>query len=417
MITSSQTSIRFRLFNSLESKRLHWVIFIFGFAVRLVARLLQGSSNFWETGYHAYSRLVTNIVSNGDYSVATNFGDKRAFWPPVYPLFLAVFTFGNRWYLPAIIAQSAVGALTAVVIYYIGRELFNRQTAAIAGIVTALYPYYVSHDGKVQDTALFTFITALCIFIFIKCRKSQSNILWALAGLILGSALLTRAMLQPFAVIVFLWFGYTHGRKVLLTIAVFVLTISPWLIRNYLQIGSLVFTSQTGRFVWDAHNDDTFVYYPAIGIDNVEWNAWKKLPLEEQSRIQAMAEIPQSDYFQAKGFDYIKTHPGLTIYQGLLKIKTAFSWMLSPSDTWLKQIVYFVSYFPILILGLWGMFRSRDKWRELVPIYAMFIGFIVISAFFWSHTSHRTFLDVYLILFSSDAIFSVRSAYEKKTQT
>jgi len=138
----------------MESKRFPLFVFFLGFSIRVIARLLRGTNNFWETGYHAYSRLVTSIVSHSDFSVATNYGDQRAFWPPIYPLFLAFFTVGNRWYLPAIVAQSAVGALTAVIIYHIGRELFDRQTASIAGLIVALYPYYVSHDTKVQDTAL-----------------------------------------------------------------------------------------------------------------------------------------------------------------------------------------------------------------------------------------------------------------------
>src|SRR5689334_21574234 len=86
----------------LSGEQVSHFIFMLGFLVRLIARLVQGTNNFWETGYHAYSRLVTNIVSHADFSVATNYGDQRSFWPPVYPLFLAVFTVGNRWYLPAI---------------------------------------------------------------------------------------------------------------------------------------------------------------------------------------------------------------------------------------------------------------------------------------------------------------------------
>ena len=306
-----------------SSKRVPLFIFAIGFFARLISRLIQGENNFWLVGYRAYARLVANMVNNHNFSLATNYGDKRAFWPPVYPLFLALFTLGKSWYLPAIFAQSAIGALTAIIIYYIGRELFNKRTAAIAGVVTALYPYYVLHDAKVQDTALFTCLTALCVLLFIKCWKTESNLIWALAGLVLGVALLTRATLQPFALIMFVWLAFTRGRRVLLTIAVFFLTISPWLLRNYAELGSPVLTTQTGRFVWDAHSDYTFLYYPAIGIDNSEWAAWKNLPPDEQSRILAMNETAQSDYFEAKGFAYIKAHPTLTLYQSLLKIKTA----------------------------------------------------------------------------------------------
>jgi hypothetical protein len=33
-------------------------------------------------------------------------------------------------------------------------------------------------------------------------------------------------------------------------------------------------------------------------------------------------------------------------------------------------------------------------------IYLQFLAFIVVLAIFWAHTIHRTYLDVYLIIFS-----------------
>jgi len=389
-------------------KRAPLIIFAIGFLSRLIVRLAQGRNDFWRTGYHAYGRLVKSIALNHDYVVATNFGDKRAFWPPVYPLFLALFTQGDRWYLPAIIAQSAIGALTAVVIYFIGRHLFSNATAVVAGIITALYPYYVFHDAKVQDTALFTCLMALSVLLILKCTKLDSLLLWSMLGLVTGLALLTRAMIQPFVLAVLIWLGITRGRRALLATLVFAVTISPWLIRNYLQIGSAVFTTQTGRFVWDAHSDFTFRHYPVESIDTAEWDAYRHLSPEEQSQIQAMAEAPQSDYLQSKGIQYIRAHPILTVYHGILKLKTAFSWVLSPTDSWIKEIVYFASYFSVLIFGILGIIRSRQRWRDLFPIYFLFLNFIIVTVFFWSHTSHRTFLDCYFILFAVHAISDMK---------
>ncbi|MBC7899626.1 MAG: hypothetical protein H7070_06185, partial [Saprospiraceae bacterium] len=84
-----------------------------------------------------------------------------------------------------------------------------------------------------------------------------------------------------------------------------------------------------------------------------------------------------------------------------IKVATGFSWIFSPRDSSLKQAVYFLSYFPILILGILGAISTRKRWRELMPVYLLFLSFIAGTAIYWAHTSHRSFLDVYLILFAA----------------
>ena len=77
---------------------------------------------------------------------------------------------------------------------------------------------------------------------------------------------------------------------------------------------------------------------------------------------------------------------------------------LNPVREPLIETIYFMSYAPILILGLVGMVLARRGWREQSLIYLQFLVFIAVSAVFWAHTSHRTHLDVYLIIFSAFAI-------------
>ena len=44
------------------------------------------------------------------------------------------------------------------------------------------------------------------------------------------------------------------------------------------------------------------------------------------------------------------------------------------------------------------------RWREHVLIYFLFLTFTAVTAIFWAHTSHRSYLDVYLIIFAASLL-------------
>jgi hypothetical protein len=50
------------------------------------------------------------------------------------------------------------------------------------------------------------------------------------------------------------------------------------------------------------------------------------------------------------------------------------------------------------------MWRRRAHWREDSVIYLLFATFMLVTAVFWAHTSHRAYLDVYWIVFAAGAI-------------
>ena len=66
-----------------------------------------------------------------------------------------------------------------------------------------------------------------------------------------------------------------------------------------------------------------------------------------------------------------------------------------------------LAYGPMLLLGLVGMWRTRWRWREFLPVYANFVLFAGITGVLWGHSSHRAFLDVYFIIFAASVIVAL----------
>src|SRR5262249_46528278 len=91
------------------------------------------------------------------------------------------------------------------------------------------------------------------------------------------------------------------------------------------------------------------------------------------------------------------------------KLDAAFSWRLNPFREPLAQAAYSIAYVPVAILGLVGMFLAYRR-REVILIGMLFVAFICVTAVFWAHTSHRSYLDVYWIVFAASVMERVWTA-------
>lgn len=402
------------------------LVALLAFALRVGVRLYLGEDHFWRTGYREYYNVAQSIrQGQGFCAPLYNYallslgldqdllGVKCAHLPPGYPLFLALAMGSGDGYLGVIVAQSLLGAGTAVCVFFLGRHFWGAAAGLLASLFVAVYPYYVWHDASLQETGIFTFLTLLSALLLYKAAASGRKRLWILSGISLGVAILTRASLAPFGALAIIWAGSRPGRitiERLLSVSLFVAslgaTLAPWLVRNIVVLGSPILTSQTGRFLWIGNNAYTFAYYPSQSIDRSEAEAWRALAPEELEEIRVLAnnEIGQQDWFFNKGIEFIGQHPLLTLWGALKKNWVAFSWNFSPAKERWPQLVYFFSYTPILVLGLVGLILTRQNWREYSLIHALFVAFIAGTGIFWAHTSHRTYLDVYLMVFASHTI-------------
>jgi 4-amino-4-deoxy-L-arabinose transferase-like glycosyltransferase len=338
-------------------------------------------------------------------------------------MFLAAVTFGHQTFLPILVAQSVIGAGTVWCAAMLARDMFGNAAAITAAILTALYPYYVLHDTTLQETSLCTFLMALAVLLLLRVRRNGSLLTATGAGLALGAAVLTRANLALFALCAPLWIALAGGlhaapwRRRLVVAAlcasVAALTVSPWLIRSYRLTGSPALSTQSGFFLWLGNNPYTFSRYPKESIDRSQATALMALSSQEKMDLEARRsnEAKVDQWFLKKGLDHIRNHPWQTFCNSFRKIFNAFSWLPSPRRSFWPSLVYFLSYSPIMILGLWGMWASRHHWREHSIFYVQFVSFAAITALFFGHTNYRVYLDLYWIVFAAGALAALRSKY------
>src|SRR6185503_3132052 len=271
----------------------------------------------------------------------------------------------------------------------------------------------VVHDTALQETSMVTALAALSVYLLLRARHSHNTGVWLSAGLALGATVLTRTTMLPFALGALAWIailgegaGPQKLRRAVLIVSTFAVVVGSWLVRNELVIGRPVLTSELGYQFWTAHNADTFSRYPSESMDRSRDVAFEALSASDKRLVESLYgdEIARNDLFMQKGIAYVRAHSAEAFAGGVRKLVAGFSWVLNPNRELLVQTVYFLSYAPILVLGLLGMVMARDRWREHSLIYLQILTFVAVTAVFWAHTSHRTYLDVYLILFAAYAV-------------
>lgn len=141
--------------------------------------------------------------------------------------------------------QILINSLAPVVIFLIALELFGMRTSVIAGSLAGLAPQFAYHSGLMLPDGLSVLPVLLAQYLLVRARERPSILLVVFCGVAIGLScwLRSNALLLPlfFAAGAFFWLPRIGRTRFALTlIGVFIITIAPITIRNYVVFGSLV---------------------------------------------------------------------------------------------------------------------------------------------------------------------------------
>jgi len=382
------------------------VLLAAAFIARFGVRVAFGEDYFWQDSYAIYYDLAENVISGKGFCFETT----CAWLPPLYPLFLTLSVLAGKNYLLVVVPQALMGSGTALCAFLMGRHIFNASTGILACGITAIYPYYVMHDTALQETGMVTFCTVLSVWLLLRASRHKRNGDWFLAGLAFGSIALVRASVAPAAGVALLWVAiwgvqgnaWARLRKCMILLLALMVMLGPWLIRTYRLTGAVMLNSQNGQALWTGNNAETFSHYPDESIDLSRDEAWSKLTPADQAELERLAdnEIATSNWFGHRALEFIGANPWVVLQGAVRKLEAGFSWRLNPLREPLAQAAYSIAYVPVAMLGIIGMFLARRK-CAVVLVGMLFLAFICVTAVFWAHTSHRSYLDVYWIIFAA----------------
>lgn len=183
-------------------------IFVLAFGLRwyyVSTALVQNPVRGDAVQYYAYAHnLATYGVFSKDLPGAAAIHPDN-YRDPGYPVFLAfwmkILGTDDAWYAAVLLSQAFVGALTVVLATQLGRHWLSLRWAAAAGVLMAVWPHSITVNDYLLSETLFSFLVVLGMLAGASALRRPSPPRAALAGVILGAAALTNAILLPFGVL------------------------------------------------------------------------------------------------------------------------------------------------------------------------------------------------------------------------
>ncbi len=248
-------------------ERRSWIlmtVLLAAFVLRLGVALIIDSSTTVYKDVDIYSTMAENVARGNGFVVEPG-GDAVLHRAPLYPAFLAaVYTLVDKEQraVAVLIAQAALDSLTAVLVWWIGYQLFNSAVGLGGALLFALYPLSAYYTLRLMPEPLFTFILVAYVASLVHAMRSENMYNFGLNGALGAIATLVKPItigLVPFVAVLLAIKKRRALRPVIpqlaVMLAVFVLLVAPWSIRNYAVSGMFVpVATGGGAAMWVGNN-------------------------------------------------------------------------------------------------------------------------------------------------------------------
>ena len=380
------------------------VIFILGLLLRILFVFTLEDKIYWDDGFD-YDGLATRLIEGKGY--VNDDGEITAFRAPGYPYFLAAIysVFGHQ-FLAVRIVQCLLDAVSIVVIFFIAQLIFNRRVAVISAAIFIVYPLFVYTASTFFPTTVFILLVSVAMFLILSIEQKGALFKAVLLGVVLGLAALTVPTVLAFVPFAIVWILFRQPRfsfeSFLTSSLVFlslVLTLSPWLLRNYkIYHKPFVIATNGGYNFWMGNNQ----WATASSGNMIEIPTYLREKLN-----QAGSDTEKESIYYQHAFEFIKNHPRRFI--SLTFQKALNLWRLYPTPgtgyktkALLSKIFGSVSYGPVLVFAILGIFLSwRQKKKYSVLFILLFFSFTMMYALFIAKVRFRLPLDPFLIVLAS----------------
>jgi tetratricopeptide (TPR) repeat protein len=356
---------------------------------------------------------------------------------PLYSYALGGFfaIFGEH--LPWILAgQLLIGALTAVLVYFCGRRLFNQATATIAGVLAAIYGPMVFYECLVMKSFLSPFLTITVLYSGLRYGDHHKSRWLCLAGIAIGLACLVREnhILLLLGMTIWVWRAreLSRGKKRVqqtkrfqhvgvLAATTFVCFV-PSLMHNF-EAGDefVLVTAGGGEVFYMAHGPGANGYYkaPKFVRPNPE-HEHKDFRREAKRRLKKPVTPAESSRFWFwEGVSSIASHPiratGLTFRKGRLFLND-FEANDSANFTATRRTIGVLKWLPgfgsMIGLGLLGMLVCLFDFRKYELTFWVIAAHVVSVLLLYNFGRFRLGLMPVWCLFAargSTWIFQARS--------
>ena len=396
--------------NFLKSKYFFCIVLLLAFILRIIPAFsaVSDEKRLIRPDSSGYLEPAVSMVENGSFSTTRR--------PPGYPLFASAVYFcgGNN---SALVFIQVLISVAACAVTVCAAKAYSGSAAAgnCAGLLAALNITAIANAPLLLSDTLFSLFAALQFLFFIR-YKNSCNFPWLLATAATAAiATLIRPINQLFIIVLIVLIFFipqiSWKKKIIHSLSaliLFLLIITPWMLRNYLSGATFDIDTNTGAM---RHQNGAMLMAKVNGTDfesekagllKIEAETFadtQKFPDEKSKEIWRKEQFRKMVF--AHPFIYFSQHfdpfillpdaPTLLESFGITSSDRGTMGVLKKDGIFAAVKHYFGENFilillflipllvPVMILYLavlWQLFRDVRNWKSAYPELLIFLAFV-----------------------------------------
>jgi 4-amino-4-deoxy-L-arabinose transferase-like glycosyltransferase len=340
-----------------------------------------------------------------------------AWEPPVYPCLIGgvfklfgIYTHASAWVLLAL--NSLFSSLTCIPVYYIARRIFGERVARYACWTWGLLPYtWYWSIHWVWDTTLSPLLLTLILLIALRLAEGKSG--WIVFGLLWGGVTLANPSITAFLPFCGIWvWRRRHARSipslggVSRAAAVFLLCVTPWLIRNYSVFGTFIFVRDNLAQELRLGNGPG-----ATGTSEVSLMP-NRNPAEMEA-LRVLGELPYLERQKLAALTFIRENPGRFWILSAKRFYYYWAGAPKPDDALWAGILRTTMFLTSSLLSMGGLILALRRNRSDARLFALLMfSYPIVYYFVYPHARYRHPLEpvmvITMVFLISEAMTAIR---------
>jgi 4-amino-4-deoxy-L-arabinose transferase-like glycosyltransferase len=382
-------------------------LLIVAFALRLAAALILPIDYRFRDDAIEYVSDARHLLKLGVFGEEP--GIPYATIPPGYPLFIAaVFALTYQSMMAVRLAQVVLATLMVWLTYLVGQEAISKRIGLLGALISAVYPVWIVWPVFFLTETLYTVLLLTFVWCLVRSMKTCTAKYAIITGVTFGLALLTREMLFLFPLLLpfALWWSRVSWkcawRYLLLFALATLLTLSPWLMRNYRTFGQVFYTTRTEAIRYKLTGSGYLApRYKYLADENTP----PPPPNDPPEYYERYGR--QSEWFSV---NFLLTHPA-TYFRHLANRLVEFwlhpNGLHSLPDNLIIRGAYIAVHISVLALAGVGLVTGLKRREVATGVFTLLLVYITGTSLFFTSPHPRynlPFLPIVFIFTASGAL-------------
>ena len=297
---------------------------------------------------------------------------------------------------------------TCIALYFLTIEITkNKKISFVTSLIYSFYPLSIFFSAKLLTENLASLLICLISIFFIKFIDKHNFKFLIIASFLLGLLSLTRSAyyyLPIFLSFLILFTNVSFIKKIIsifILIFIFFVTLSPWIIKNYVQLNELIpTTTRLGYGLWLSNNDFTSDIIKKGGYEKTQ-------KFKNGLRYSDKFDHPlkKSDYLKKKALVEIQNNKAEFIKSCIYRFLNFFNPKPNPYKNFhLKDLVTIIFFSPFLLFFFLSLIKKNHDLKKKV-LLILIIYSLAAHMPFYGFPRFRFPIDSLIFLLSINFLF------------